>query len=277
MFRLSICLVAIFSLYGCASVHSRIKKAEVIANNNNFRKEIISTDSFEITTYFKIIDKKQPINVYIEGDGLAWVTRHRRSSNPTPDNPVALRLAVADSSANVVYVGRPCQFIPTDSDAKCSPKYWSGSRFSPEVVGAIHQVINHFVSDSNQKMQLVGYSGGAAIATLLAAIRSDVVRLITVAGNLDHEQVNRHHNVSLLDNSLNPIDFVEQIKDIPQLHVIGERDTVIPKKTVIHFINKLEQLGGCAKVLNVEGATHGSGWLENWSHTINNIETCSIL
>ncbi|GAB2181920.1 hypothetical protein DLREEDagrD3_21430 [Denitratisoma sp. agr-D3] len=47
-----------------------------------------------------------------------------------------------------------------------------------------------------RRLTLVGYSGGAA--ALLAARCSDVVRLVTIAGNLDHRAWTRYHHITTL-------------------------------------------------------------------------------
>lgn len=36
------------------------------------------------------------LRVYIEGDRHAWLSRTRLCADPTPHNPVALKLALAD-------------------------------------------------------------------------------------------------------------------------------------------------------------------------------------
>ncbi len=65
-----------------------------MAQPAHMQKEIISAPPFEITTYQRISNPStHTANVYIEGDGLAWITRRRLSSNSTPTNPVALKLA----------------------------------------------------------------------------------------------------------------------------------------------------------------------------------------
>ena len=46
------------------------------------------------------------------------------------------------------------------------------------------------------KIELVGYSGGGAVALLLAVRRHDIVSVRTVAGNLNPEAVNQYHKVS---------------------------------------------------------------------------------
>ena len=50
------------------------------------------------------------LNIYLEGDGLAWVSRREPSRDPTPDNPIGLRLAAIDPAPNVIWLARPCQY-----------------------------------------------------------------------------------------------------------------------------------------------------------------------
>ena len=40
------------------------------------------------------------LTLYLEGDGRAWASRYRLSSDPTPVNPLALRLAAVDVDLN---------------------------------------------------------------------------------------------------------------------------------------------------------------------------------
>ena len=47
--------------------------------------------------------------VYVEGDGTPWIREHRLSIDPTPVNPVLLRLMLPASHA-AIYLGRPCYF-----------------------------------------------------------------------------------------------------------------------------------------------------------------------
>jgi pimeloyl-ACP methyl ester carboxylesterase len=79
-----------------------------------------------------------------------------------------------------------------------------------------------------RELVLVGYSGGAAIAALVAARRDDVVELVTVAGNLDHAAWTTFHRLSPLSGSLNAADVARTISQIPQTHFIGGKDRVIP-------------------------------------------------
>ena len=86
---------------------------------------------------------------------------------------------------------------------------------------------------------LIGFSGGASVATLVAGQRKDVVRLITVAGDLNHALLNQHHGTTPLRGSLNPSEDVDLVRQIPQYHWCGEKDVVVPCWTVDAFCKKV--------------------------------------
>jgi pimeloyl-ACP methyl ester carboxylesterase len=109
----------------------------------------------------------------------------------------------------------------------------------------------------------VGYSGGGAIAVLVAARRSDVAALRTIAGNLDPKALCAYHNVSQLDGSMDPLDYAQKVARIPQRHFVGGNDKVVPVSMARSFV---EKLGGRddKKITIVNGASHTKGWQEEW-------------
>jgi poly(3-hydroxybutyrate) depolymerase len=123
-----------------------------------------------------------------------------------------------------------------------------------------------------QAVHLVGYSGGAAIAVLLAARRQDVASVRTVAGNLDSEAVNRMHRVSAMPESLNPIDVAPALARIPQIHFISQSDIVVPASIAARFAAAAT---GCARVVTIVGPSHESGWAEQWPTLLHHIPACS--
>ena len=72
--------------------------------------------------------------------------------------------------------------------------------------------------------ELIGYSGGGAVALLIGVKRDDIDKIITVAGNIDTEFWTQYHNIDPLSNSLNPADFVETLQAIKQCHLLGNED-----------------------------------------------------
>lgn len=252
-------------LNGCATRQPHYH-AEQLAQGAGLQKSTISAGGFALTAYSRIGNLDQPVNVYIEGDGLAWLSRYQLSTDPTPREATGLALAALDPAKNVVYLARPCQFNDFDL-LPCDSAYWSNKRFSQEVIDAMNQEVSSFIRKTHdQKINLIGYSGGAAVAALLAARRNDVVSLRTVAGNLDHNFVNQYHEVDAMPESLNAIDIAEKIKALPQLHFVGINDKVIPKQVALRFIARLQPQSSpahCAGLIMVE-AGHQDHWAQQW-------------
>lgn len=222
----------------------------------------ITTGMFTLTTFSRITNPDLPLHVYIEGDGRAWIDRNQVSTDPTPLKVIGLALAAADDWFNVVYIARPCQFRDLSRE-QCNNSYWTNRRFSREVIIAIGQALDYFVGQVNVKnLELIGYSGGGAIAVLLAAERNDVISLRTVAGNLDHDAVNQCHGVSQMPESLNPIDVAEKLKLLPQRHFVGENDRVVPSFIAEKFIQKTDSI--CSELTDVKDTSHEAGWVERW-------------
>lgn len=126
------------------------------------------------------------LTVYIEGDGAEWRSKFEPPADPTPDNPLTLRLALRDPGARVAYVGRPCQYLDAAALAQCPSVLWQRARYGEHAVTMMSAALDVLLLTANvQRLRLVGYSGGGAIAALLAAQRSDVACLVTVAAPLD--------------------------------------------------------------------------------------------
>ena len=265
----SFILTASFILAGCSTISTRFEIAEKLTRGVGLKKAVVKTDSFLIVSYFRIIDETKPVRIYIEGDGYAWATRNRPSRNPTPINPLGLKLAAVDPYPNVVYLSRPCQYEGRDLSPECNEFYWTDGRFAEEVIKSMSQAVDFFIEEYRaEEIELVGYSGGAAVATLLAARHEDVIMLRTVAGNLDHERVNAYHRVSPLKTSLNPINVATEIRSLPQIHFVGERDNIVPPFIAESFLEKTGS-SPCVKIISVPKASHDKGWVENWISLLN--------
>ncbi|WP_019644176.1 alpha/beta hydrolase [Novispirillum itersonii] len=249
-------------LSGCATL-DRDANADALARPAQMARMLIKTDPFWLTAFVRITDRSQPVTVYFEGDGLAWVSRTEVSRDPTPREAQALALAAQDPAANVVYIARPCQYTDRAKNPACTPAYWTGRRFAPEVISALSQAVDQVVAQTpGQKVSLVGYSGGGAVAVLVAARRQDVISLRTVAGNLDHAEVNRLAGVSAMPASLNPISAAAQVARIPQVHFSGAEDRTVPPSIAARFVQAAGS--GCVRAVTVPGATHDRGWTERW-------------
>ena len=271
--------LASFFLSGCLTVPSageRLSTADTIAQEAELHKNKIRTRPFLLTAYSKILEPGKELHIYIEGDGYAWVTRNRVSGDPTPRRPVALELAAKDPATNVVYLARPCQYTPMEMDPACEEAYWTDKRFSEEVIGSMDQAIDKFVKDAQGPgVHLIGYSGGGAVAVLIAARRQDIKSLRTVAGNLDPNGLNEYHEVSPLnDTSLDPMAVAGKLSAIPQYHFTGTDDPVVPAFIAGHFAEKSKS-SACVHVVPVQGADHVNGWGEAWPRLLTLPLDCS--
>jgi hypothetical protein len=247
---------------GC-TMFDRNAHADALAAPASLKRELIDTGSFVLTAYSRISRPDAPLDLYIEGDGLAWISRSEPSLDPTPREATGLALAAADPAPNVVYLARPCQFTPMATNPHCGVPYWTGKRFAPEVVESMNEAVSQFAARlPGQRINLVGYSGGGALVVLIAAGRSDVASIRTVAGNLDDEFVNRLHGVSPMPQSENAIDFASRVAAIPQIHFNSAEDTVVPPTVAQRFVDAAG--AQCAQVRTVAELTHDGDWGRQW-------------
>jgi hypothetical protein len=254
-------LMLVSALIGCASDPN--EHADSMTLHAGLHRELIDTGSFVLTAFSRISRPDQPLRIYIEGDGQAWLSRTEPSLDPTPRKALGLALATVDDSPNVIYLARPCQFTPMQLNPRCEAAWWTNKRYAPEIIAALNKALNQLVARvPGQGIELVGYSGGGALAVLLAAQRTDVASIRTVAGNLDSEFVNRLHDVSAMPESVNPIDVAAQVASIPQIHFSGADDQVVPPAIAIRFTAATG--ARCARTLTVPRLAHESDWQAQW-------------
>lgn len=250
---------------GCATtddIADRVSLADRIAAQHQFTKINLQTRRFELIAWMGPQKKSGILHIYIEGDGFAWLTRFQPSANPTPRDPIALYLAIQDGQ-DVAYLARPCQYIRTRHE-ECQERYWTSGRFAPEVIEAMNAVVTQLKEQSGaQQLVLIGYSGGGAVAALVAAKRTDVSQLVTVAGNIDHLAWARLHGISELKGSLNPPDAWQAIANIRQMHFIGERDRIVPIE-VYRSYRKAFPKAANIRVEIVPGIDHTCCWADIW-------------
>ena len=264
--KLCIIILASIILSGCATIPilaNRYNDADQIAQDAGFQRSYIKSGNFTLTVYTRIGKTQEPATIYIEGDGLAYLNRSRISMDPTPTNPVALKLATLDPSQNVAYIARPGQFCRGEIP-DCDESYWTTNRFSEEVIRSVDETVSVVKGKAGGKeINLVGFSGGGAVVCLIAARRNDIASIRTVAGNLDPDAVNRFHKVSKLKGSLNPMDAAPRLGGIPQRHFIGGHDKIIPPSIAHDFAKKSYDFRE-RTITVVPEAEHNKGWAERW-------------
>lgn len=207
------------------------------------------------------------LDVYIEGDGAAWPTPFQPPRDPTPTLPVALAMAAADPAPAVVYLGRPCQYLEAAELAVCSSEYWSNSRFAPEVVTAYMAFLDRYKEASGAtRLRLFGHSGGGVLATLLAARRTDVVQLATVAAPLAVTEWTAWHKMTPLLGSLDPAMAVQGPLP-PATHFVGGSDNIVPPRLVAIFAART---GG--NLHEVPDFDHECCWSRDWRRLLEGMQ-----
>ena len=258
-------LLVLALLAGCAGAPSpaeRRAQADALAAARGWQRIDLPAGRFTLAGYLPAHGARgEELTVYIEGDGFAWASRTRPSLDPTPRQPVALQLAQPTGAA--AYLARPCQYR-SPQDLACNQRYWTGARFAPEVIDAASLALDALVARTGaRRLLLVGYSGGGAVATLLAARRSDVRLLVTVAGNLDHRSWTAQQGLSPLRQSLNPAEQRTALQHLPQWHLAGGRDDVVPADIARAFIDGLPAPHRARRLI-VPEFDHHCCWVQQW-------------
>lgn len=249
------------------SVEARITYANTLAATAKWQARTIYTPDFVFKAYAPKyrLDGKM-LTIYIEGDGLAWKAVDTPSDNPTPISPIGLKLAIRDKKhMPVVYLARACQFVAQQDWRACHMDYWTARRFAPAIIKATNQAINSLkIQAGAKKITLIGYSGGGTIAALVAAHRTDILELITIAAPLDINYWVRQKSLTPLYGSLNPADAVKTLAAIPQVHWVGGRDTVVPKEVAFAYVKRFPSAKK-PTIKIIPSFNHHCCWAKNWA------------
>lgn len=257
-------LVSVF-VSGCANLTaSPTERADALAQQNGFTNVPLQSGFRAYLRSHSPSGTSPELTIYIEGDGARW-PRGLPPADPTPINPYALKLAIADTSLNVAYLGRACQYLSETQLAKCPLALWTNARFGDDAIVLMSRSIDEIKAKSKAKLlRLVGYSGGGALAALVAAKRHDVSCLVTIAAPLDTATWAASLGVSPLKNSRNPMIDADSASDIRQTHFQGGADEVVPPSTTLAY--RLRH--PTAKFVLDESYDHECCWDKGWATRI---------
>lgn len=271
MRRLLACLLLLLPLAACAGgglFSDGRAKADRLAAEAGFSRATFATRQFDIRGYYRLGNPADPrLAVFIEGDGVAYIG-FKRSGDPTPENPVALEVAISDATPNRLYLARPCQFTEEKTERNCSSDLWASHRMSADVVSALNQALDQFLRRSNSRQIILhGYSGGGGVAVLMAADRlsqgrNDVQGLVTLAGVIDHAAWTQHFGDTPLWGSLNPVDAAPKLRAVPQRHFIGAKDDQVPPQVAQSYRQRAGAPPGI--VVSVPDTDHFCCWAKQW-------------
>ena len=263
-------LIFILFLSNCSqsSLNQRNSLIEEL-NLDKFTKNVYATTLFNIYSLEKIKNDNKLI-VYIEGDGLSWVDRFTISSNPTPTDPLAFKMALIDEGENIIYLARPCQY---EWNNQCNKEIWTISQYSSTILNSYKDIITH-LSKTYKEIHLVGYSGGAGIAMYLGSIGNKNIKSIrTIAGNINHNELSKILKISRLKKSINFYSIEKKINTIPQVHYYGLKDKIVPNELQTSYKIRNSK-NKCIKIESVSKATHNEGWVDFWINNNTTIPAC---
>jgi dienelactone hydrolase len=202
-------------------------------------------------------DAAAPLFVFFEGDGRPWTAQGTHpSANPDPLRAVALELATAQQAT---LLGRPC-YHGHARDADCEATLWTDARYSEPVVKSMAVVLRQLIrSRPSAPAVLVGYSGGGALALLVADRVPEVRAVVTLAANLDLQAWTHYHGYQPLAGSLDPL-ASRALRPGCEIHIAAARDTVVPPSLV--------EAGAARRpgaLFRIEpGADHACCWRSRW-------------
>ncbi len=261
-----ICFLVACTHVPVPTASERVQLANALALAKGWLPANLRAGEFTLVAYLPgVLVPAETLTIYIEGDGLAWTSRDTPSQDPTPRDPIGLKLALAHPAGAVAYLGRPCQYLGGERTAECSQAYWTNKRFAAEVVTATTAAIDILKRRFDARhIQLVGYSGGGAVAALVAAQRTDVRLLVTVAGNLDHRAWTEHFRVTPLSGSLNPADSSGPLATVKQVHWVGAADRVVPPLVAQSYAQRFSP-SKMPLIRILDGYDHACCWAKNWA------------
>lgn len=269
---LTLCLF----LSGCIGTSPDGRHALAVSIAGGMTEKYVEATPFRLTSWQKISSVAGSATIYIEGDGLAWVTRNKISNNPTPTNPVALKLAAADSAAsNIIYLARPCQYSGRLDNSLCDETFWTRGKTSNDVVQAYIKALDVLKQVHGfSGFHLVGYSGGAAIAVLVAGQRDDVLSIRTVAGNISYQAFDALHQTTPASESIDPMTGANAVMNIPQLHFIGADDDIVTP-ALYDAWKAASAEKDCLTSALVPDTGHEKGWERAWPELLRQpLPTC---
>jgi hypothetical protein len=250
----------------CAGCVEPGARAAHFARTAGFQEDLIAGSTFRHRIYRRQArnSESRVLHVYIEGDGRPFLGPAMVALDPTPRDPLMLRLMALDP-APAIYLGRPCYF-GLSHDRGCNPSSWTIRRFAPEVVDSMAAALRSEVDRANASaVELFGHSGGGTLAVLLAHRVPTVTRVVTIGANLDTGAWCSLHHYTPLLGSLNPVELGPLPDHIQLLHLVGSDDTNTPPQLVD---SAAARTGASASVRLIQGYTHNCCWQEIWERVL---------
>lgn len=267
VFLFTALLLTLCLTLSCAqqTASERFNNIKTQAKAQQWEARIIDGLYFDLVSFTpSTIQPHDTLTIYIEGDGLAWRNSFTPSNNPTPLDPIGLQLAWKHPNSHVAYLARPCQYVSKKHAKHCVPNVWTHGRYAQNTIDATNAAIDVLKTIYEAaSIELIGYSGGATIALLVAANRHDINNIITISGNTNPVNWVHHHAVSPLISSLDPLNFKVALRHIPQVHLMGAQDKITPPHLTKQFADKMNE-PNTIKLHTLASFSHHCCWVASW-------------
>ncbi len=257
-----ILLATSYLLLSCATPS---EKFLIKAKQLEFNNIIVNSGQFQHRIFINrpaLNSKQKFVHVYLDGDGMPWQQHRWITEDPTARNPVILSLMAQDLSPAVL-LGRPC-YYGLNSDQLCHNRFWTSHRYSSEIVSSMVKALTNWLEKQDfNKVILIGYSGGGALAMLMAPKINRLDMVVTIASNLDIDAWTQFHDYSTLSGSLNPSEFAVSDK-IKLIHLVGGQDLVVPAS----IIRKIARNNNHSTFIEFPRFEHSCCWDKQWPHIL---------
>ena len=252
----AIALGLLAALAGCATPLARLDER---AASSGFERLLLDGRGFTHLAYAHDVAGNRSLHVYLEGDGIAWLTRRIPSSDPSPRQALMFDAMRLDAGA-ALYLGRPCHYVGLDHPG-CTTLAWTHQRYSEAVVASLAAALRSYLERRpTDSLVFFGHSGGGTLATLLAARFARASAVITIAANLDVDGWTSHHGYSRLEGSLDPTALAPLRPELRQWHLMGSADREIPPQLAQRYLAANPQ----AWFSIIDDFDHTCCWLSLW-------------
>ena len=229
----------------------------------------LQVEGFELAVFENIGANSEFLHIYLDGDGRPVdPARLTPSVDPTPRDALVLELMKSDP-AHSVYLGRPCYFRPDLSP--CQSELWTTARYGPRVIEVLCAAVQQLAAEAGRPVALFGFSGGGALAVLVASCAESVSSVITINGNLDTALWARLRGFLPLEGSLNPVDVGLPGRVTRRVYLVGENDVVVPPRVSISFSASVP-----GRMFTLPEFTHTCCWIDVWPELLADIAAAEV-
>jgi len=250
--------LATWIIIGCAETPTEL--TEALARKAGAGIGVIDGAEFEhVVISHNVNERARTLHIYFSGDGTPFIHRTEIARDPTPRNPLELRLMLRDPAPSI-YIGRPC-YLGLAATAGCTPALWTVARYSDAVVESMAAAVQHLIDESSATdIVLFGYSGGGVLALLVANRVVRINTVVTIGANLDVDAWTTLHGYTPLSQSLNPIDVTSWRSSLRQIHLVGADDRNVTPTIVSQFARSRPGV----EVRVIPGFDHRCCWVDAW-------------